>query len=179
MEKENFNFTSVLLFVVIFAALFTIILKQGNNGGRELDEGLPIGSEALPYQVSEWINGKGPDFEDLKGKVYVLNAWGLNCVYCRKFAPVLVKAHKMYKDKGVEFIGMTGNPNTFRKDLEHHLVDMNMTWPNGIEAEQFMRDYQVRGIPNAWVVDKTGKIVWKFGSRTPLEDAIGKALAAK
>lgn len=182
-EPAQSKFTLILLSVCLFVALFTLVMKQLNQevertADNEITGGLTVGTVAPPFNPSGWTNGNAPDLKDLNGKVYVLHAWGLGCVYCKKFAPELVEAYNMYHDQGVEFIGMTADTRLDNDKIDRTLKEMKITWPNGTGAAQFMRDYDVNNIPAAWVVDRTGKIVWNFDSEEPLEKGIANALAS-
>ncbi len=179
--KQNI-ITISLLAVCLFGALYLLIMKQsvpeGSIADREITGGLTVGTVAPVFSAPNSVNGKIPDSKDLKGKVYVLNAWGLGCVYCKKFAPELVKAHSKYKSQGVEFIGMTADTRLFNDKINKYLADQNITWTNGTGAAQFMRDYDVNSIPACWVVGKSGKIIWNFDSESTLDEGIAQALAS-
>lgn len=182
-EPAQSKFTLVLLSVCLFVALFTLIMKQTSQevertADDEITGGLTVGTIAPAFKPAGWANGKSPDFKDLQGKVYVLHAWDLSCENCKKFAPELVEAYDLYHDQGVEFIGMTANTRLVQDKIDKALAGMKISWPSGTGAAQFMRDYDVNYFPAAWVVDRSGKIVWNFDSKEPLDKGIAKAMAS-
>jgi cytochrome c biogenesis protein CcmG, thiol:disulfide interchange protein DsbE len=103
--------------------------------------------------------------EDLLGKVWVLNVWASWCVACREEHPLLVawnKDNKVlligldYKDQradGMGWLQQFGNPYT------DSLFD-----PDG----NIGFDYGVYGVPETFVIDKTGTVRMKhIGPLTP------------
>jgi cytochrome c biogenesis protein CcmG/thiol:disulfide interchange protein DsbE len=103
--------------------------------------------------------------EDLLGKVWVLNVWASWCVACREEHPLLVEWNKDnkvlligldYKDQrpdGLGWLKNFGNPYT------DSLFD-----PDG----RIGLDYGVYGVPETFVIDKTGTVRMKhIGPLTP------------
>ncbi|HEX4764164.1 MAG TPA: DsbE family thiol:disulfide interchange protein [Usitatibacter sp.] len=96
--------------------------------------------------------------EDMKGKVWLLNVWASWCVSCRVEHPLLVDMSRKnlvpivglnYKDRredGVAWLTKFGNPYA----LSAYDVDGRV----GI-------DYGVYGVPETFVIDKTGVIRYK------------------
>jgi len=96
--------------------------------------------------------------DDLKGKVWLLNVWASWCVSCRVEHPLLVQLAKAnivpvygldYKDKpddGRAWLAQNGNPYTTS------IVDQDGRV--GI-------DYGVYGVPETFLIDKTGIIRYK------------------
>jgi cytochrome c biogenesis protein CcmG/thiol:disulfide interchange protein DsbE len=103
--------------------------------------------------------------EDMKGKVWMLNVWASWCVSCRVEHPLLVEMSRRgivpivglnYKDKrdeGVQWLTKFGNPYA----LSAYDVDGKV----GI-------DYGVYGVPETFVIDRSGVIRYKqIGPITP------------
>ena len=134
---------------------------------------LAIGLNRDPHEVpSPLINKSAPAFEvaqlsepnksfspaSMKGQVWILNVWASWCVACREEHPVLVELanSKMapiigldYKDKREDALAMLtrqGNP--------YVLSAFDANGRVGI-------DYGVYGVPETYVIDKTGIIRFK------------------
>ncbi len=103
--------------------------------------------------------------QDLRGKVWILNVWASWCVACRIEHPLLVEFSKTgtvpiyglnYKDKRDDAIGWLakfGNPYT-----------RSLSDPDGLVGI----DFGVYGVPETFVIDKTGVIRMKhIGPVTP------------
>lgn len=103
--------------------------------------------------------------EDLRGKVWLLNVWASWCVTCRQEHPLLVELERQklvpiyglnYKDNrddGLALLRNSGDPYTLSAyDREGNV---------GI-------DWGVYGVPETFVIDKSGLIRHKFiGALTP------------
>ncbi len=102
---------------------------------------------------------------DLRGKVWMLNVWASWCVACREEHPVLVE---FAKRKTVPVYGL--NYKDKRDDAEKWLARFG----NPYDASLFDGegrvgiDFGVYGVPETFVVDKTGTIRMKhIGPLTP------------
>ena len=110
--------------------------------------------------------------QDLRGKVWILNVWASWCVACRDEHPVLVDFAKAglvplyglnYKDKRPDALGWLAK---FGNPYQQSLSDLD-----GLVGI----DLGVYGVPETFVVDRTGVIRYKhIGPVTPevLRDTI-------
>lgn len=141
---------------------------------------LAIGLGRDPHEVpSPLMNKPAPDFElaqlqdptqtfsaqQMRGKVWMLNVWASWCVSCREEHPLLVELSKTgavaiyglnYKDKrddGLAWLEEFGNP--------YVVSASDTTGRVGI-------DYGVYGVPETYLIDKSGVIRFKqIGPVTP------------
>jgi len=123
--------------------------------------------------------------QDMQGKVWLLNVWSTWCVSCRQEHPVLVE---MAKNKAIALVGL--NYKEVRGDVD---VDADKITPDAERALALQRsnawlqqhgnpyslsvldldgrvgiDYGVYGVPETYVIDKTGVIRYKqTGPITP------------
>ncbi|MEI2386620.1 DsbE family thiol:disulfide interchange protein [Breoghania sp. JC706] len=167
----------VLLPLLIFAglaALFLIQLTMGrapneipsaliNRPAPQFDlpplQGLAKNGAEVPGLANADLiagNGQGPD---LAGKVTVVNIFASWCVPCREEHPVLELLAERpevrlvginYKDKpenALRFLGTLGNP--------YDAVGVD-------EKGRAAIDWGVYGVPETFVVDRTGRIRYKF-----------------
>ncbi len=98
------------------------------------------------------------DSEQMKGKVWLLNVWASWCGACREEHPTLMKMAKMgeinmigldYKDTDVDaqaVLQSAGNP--------YQKIATDVLGKVGI-------DYGVYGVPETYLIDKTGVIRYK------------------
>jgi cytochrome c biogenesis protein CcmG, thiol:disulfide interchange protein DsbE len=134
---------------------------------------LGVGLTLNPREVpSPFIGRQAPSFklpqlqeaekslspQDMQGKVWLLNVWASWCVACREEHPILVELSKTnvvpilglnYKDQRTDALGWLqrfGNPYTIS------IADVN-----GMVGI----DYGVYGVPETFVIDKTGVIRYK------------------
>ncbi|MDM7849760.1 DsbE family thiol:disulfide interchange protein [Pseudochrobactrum kiredjianiae] len=157
-----------LLPLIIFAALagiFTWQLLSGKNM-QEIPSAL-IGRDApqtdLPplegLRLADGSQTPGLKGSDLKGQVTLVNIWASWCVPCRDEHPLIVKLGQdprikvvglNYKDapeNALEFLNSLGNP--------YDVVGTDRSGRAGIE-------WGVYGVPETFIVNREGKIVYKF-----------------
>ncbi len=168
---------------IAYASLIRGIIQQDQEYARTLSEqygrdfpnskyskffldnipkGMPKVGDIPPDIKMKDTTGKSISLHSLKGKVVLLDFWASWCGPCRMENPNVVSAYKKYKDKGftVFSVSLDDNKNKWiaaiKKDgliWENHVSDLR-GWSN--EAAKL---YGIRGIPAAFLLDKTGKIV--------------------
>ncbi|MDP4265031.1 MAG: TlpA disulfide reductase family protein, partial [Bacteroidota bacterium] len=153
--------------------------------------GLEVGDGAPGLKVEKWIKGGG--FNSLsKGKIYVIDLWATWCVPCIASMPHLSRLQAMYKDKGVEVIGITsvdkyGNTLPKIEDFVHRRdsvmqynvalvpVSVNEDGLQGIFVYPWMQQIGSMNLPTAFVVDRDGKVAYIGDPHTidkPLEEMV-------
>ncbi len=65
-----------------------------------------VGRPAPELQVAEWVKGQPVTLAELKGKVVLLDFWGLWCGPCRQAWPRLAELHKKYARAGLVVIAV-------------------------------------------------------------------------
>lgn len=106
-----------------------------------------------------------------KGKVVLLNLWGIWCGPCVYEMPHLVEMQKKYNDSGFEIIGL----NVGNEDLEPENIDaikefaekmgLNYTLAriDNQVSEDFARETKFTGVPLSVLVDRDGHLRGVFG----------------
>jgi thiol-disulfide isomerase/thioredoxin len=132
------------------------------------------------HKLSDWKIGKVLFGEkvtkaDMKGKVVVIENWGVNCPPCVASLPHLADLDRKYRDKGLVMIGAESQgsskdeikPLIEKAKVEYTIVD-EATGP-----------IEVTAIPRIFVFDRDGKLVYDGSpSGAPFEEAVNKAVGA-
>ncbi len=159
---------------------------------------LAVGLKRDPHEIpSPLINRAAPDFSlqtlsgtatfspaDYKGRVWMLNVWATWCVSCREEHPVLVAFAKQI---GVPIVGLSYKEIQPQDDPEKKLTpnaQLNLARSRGaVWLERHGNpytlsvmdldgrvgiDYGVYGVPETYIIDKSGVIRYKqIGPVTP------------
>ena len=135
-----------------------------------------IGTDAAKLEVEAWVNGEPLTDEDLKGKVVLLDFWAVWCGPCVATFPHLIEWDKKYDD--LVIIGVTNYynytwdaetkrikrekkvaPEVEQEMLVEFAKQHKLTHPFALQADRKLSEhYEVTGIPQAVVIDRTGKI---------------------
>jgi thiol-disulfide isomerase/thioredoxin len=135
--------------------------KMAKGGLRQAD------GVGKPFELSftDAISGKKVSMADLKGKVVVVDFWATWCGPCVAEIPEMKKLYAEYKDRGVEFIGVSLDaPESAGglKKLKDFVAEKGITWPqyyqgNGWQSE-FSRSWGITGIPTLFIIDADGNL---------------------
>lgn len=177
MQSQKARNRSMDFLILGMLALVVIVAIVG-RGSRKRG-GIALGAPAPQIAAAGWVNGAPPTPEFLKGKVVVLDVWATWCGPCRAAAPHMVSLYKKYKDKGVQFIGLTEEDSQAVPEIERFIKQVGIEWPNGYGAAQTASALGVEYIPFICVIDRNGTIVWTVDSGSELEEGIEVALARK
>jgi cytochrome c biogenesis protein CcmG/thiol:disulfide interchange protein DsbE len=120
----------------------------------------PLLTKPAPPFSLPLFDGTTLRLEDLRGKVVFLNFWASWCPPCRAEAGMLEAAWHEYKDRGVVFVG--ANIQDKEPDARAFLEEFAITYPNGIDrGSKIAIDYGVWGLPETFLIDREGRIVYK------------------
>ena len=153
------------VFILLVLALLTLGLLQANRGS------LKVG-EPAPDFVLHTFDGDRIDTSELRGQVIVVNVWASWCTTCVYEAAELEQAYQMYRDRGVEFLGVDWS-DTETKALEY-LQRFGITYPNGPDlAGRIYKDYRLKGVPETFIIDPDGRLSSvKIGAYDSLEEIV-------
>jgi cytochrome c biogenesis protein CcmG/thiol:disulfide interchange protein DsbE len=161
-----------------FAALVVLLAVGLNLNPREVPSPL-VGKPAPAFRLA--VLGKegatmGP--EDMKGKVWLLNVWSTWCVSCRQEHPVLVE---FSRNGQVPVVGLNYKELRGDGEIDMRRVPPEQEVPLAVKRAQGWLtehgtpylltvmdidgrvgiDYGVYGVPETYVIDKTGVIRMK------------------
>lgn len=137
-----------------------------------------LGDAAYPLTGLTWVKGEPVTISP--GKVYVVEFWATWCPPCRESIPHLTQLQAKYKDR-VTFVGVSqekpGVVKPFVSDLGDKMAYTVAVDVAGEVNKGYMRAFGQGGIPTAFVVDASGKIVWHGHPMSPIEEVLDQVLA--
>ncbi len=109
------------------------------------------------------INGKNVSLDDLKGKYVYVDVWATWCGPCKREIPFLKKLDQEFKGKDIAIVSMSIDKMEDKDKWLKMVKDENL---GGIQImadkdwnSDFVKAYNIRGIPRFILIDKEGKIL--------------------
>ena len=166
-------FIAALLIVAALAAGFALFVSRASF--RSTTGALGPGEPAPPINAAGWLNGE-PFADGADGRVTFVHAWYTSCPHCRTGAPELRALYDRYRDRGVEFIGLTFEEQDQLAEIQDYVQDTGLLWPNGYGAGPTLRALGASAYPFAWVIGPDGRVLWNSDSGSSPTEAIKLAL---
>jgi thiol-disulfide isomerase/thioredoxin len=173
------------LIVLVLLAAFGISSCNSNDSSPRFASLPLVPAVVLDTQMTA-ANGSPIKLSDYSGKVLFVNLWATWCGPCRMETPELVRLHKEYESRGVEFIGLsTEDPNTsaqkVRDFVQQYNVGYHIGWATRDVALTLMQGKTT--IPQSFIITRDGRLFRKIDGfhpvRTPpeLRKALNDVLA--
>jgi len=138
---------------------------------QQLRGGSP-GSMAKDFTKTD-INNNKVSLADFKGKYVLLDFWASWCVPCRKGNPHLKELYAKYKDKGIEFIGISDDDRdttAWKKAVEKdglpwRQVLRGLKYENGTfdRSNDVSEKFGIHTLPTKILIDPKGSIIGRYG----------------
>mgnify|MGYP003323208385 CR=1 FL=1 len=119
---------------------------------------------SLAYNFASTTNeGEPIALQDFRDSIVLLDFWSSWCAPCKKEAKLLNDLYLEYSSTGakVQFIGV--NIWDTQEDFINHLEAYGIKYPNVLDdTGSVLFEYGVRGIPEKYLIDPQGRLIWKF-----------------
>lgn len=179
MLRHSFYAIALVALLMVPALGKDDFKREGSAAERAKKD--PLEGKAAPVlSVKDWMNtgGKALKLSKLKGKVVVLDFWGVWCGPCRESVPHLNKLHEKYKDKGLVIIGVHSKAEA--KKMADFAKKNGIKYPIVIDDnDQTRKKYAVDSNPDYYIIDRAGILRIADLSNVELDRAIVAMLAEK
>lgn len=153
--RNFFSLGNIVLLFGLLAAVGVVGMQLYNQNQTAPNSG------PAPLFTVETFDGEVFDLAEQRGSVVVVNFWASWCAPCRDEAPELQAVYEQYRERGVEFIGVTYLDED--DDSQAFMQEFAITYPNGPDPRSVIANrYNVTGAPETFVVDQNGEIAAAF-----------------
>ncbi len=108
------------------------------------------------------LDGKPISLQQYRGKVVLLDFWGIWCGFCSHEMPNLKKVYDTYKDQGFDIIGVSLDDEEAvlreyikENDIQWRQISSGKRW----EEDPLAKQFDITGIPTQWLIDKDGTLI--------------------
>lgn len=141
-------------------------LKAKYNESLVKNDAFKTGRAAFNFTGTD-AAGKQYSLADLKGKIVVVDVWNTGCKPCIAEIPHMKKIEKKFEGQDIVFVSYS--LDTERDKWIEFIKDRNMGGNQWIDTAGFKSDFvkafQMRGIPRFMIFDREGAIVDAFAPR--------------
>ena len=120
-----------------------------------------------PFELefTDAVKDSQVSMKDLKGKVVVIDFWATWCGPCIAEMPKMKKLYAKYKDKGVEFIGVSldqpkekGGLDAMKKFVKENDIPWPQYYQGNFWQSKFSKGWGINAIPCAFLIDQQGNL---------------------
>lgn len=135
-----------------------------------------VGSEAPNINMATPSGGTA-SLSDLRGKVVLLDFWASWCKPCRAENPNVVRVYNQYRDKGFEVFSVSLDKS--QQAWAQAIQQDGLVWKNHVSDLKYWQSaaaklYNVKGIPQTYLLDKDGIIIGKNLRGAALEQKLAE-----
>ncbi|MEX1383025.1 thioredoxin-like domain-containing protein [Lutibacter sp.] len=137
---------------------------------------LAKGKPSPKFEGYENFKGGTTSLNDLKGKYVYVDVWATWCGPCKREIPFLKEVEKSYHGKNIEFVSISidkAKDHEAWKTMvaEKELGGVQLFADNDWNSD-FVKEYQIKGIPRFLLIDPDGNIVTPDAPRPSSKDLI-------
>lgn len=146
-----------------------------SNQGQPGDSKFPMLVPSIANADIELIDGTKFKIGDRKGKVLMLNLWGVWCGPCRIEMPHLVEMQDKFRDQGFQVIGLNIGDEDLQPDttdrIQKFAAEMKLNYElaridNNLTNE-FNKVARFDGVPISMLIDREGRLRGVFAGAGP------------
>lgn len=132
-----------------------------------------VGMKALDFTLPD-TSGASVTLSAFKGKYILVDFWASWCGPCREENPYLVKVYQQYGGKDFEIIGISLDSQ--KSPWLKAIADDGLKWLHVSDLQgpknEVAKQYDVRAVPQNFLVDPNGIIIAKNLRAGQLEDKL-------
>ena len=149
--------------------------SNANSVAEKPSSDFPLVPSALAQADIDLIDGTKTKVSDRKGKVLLLNLWGIWCIPCISEMPHLVKMQDKYREQGFQIIGLNvGDEDAQPEDInkiKEFAAKQGLNYELARLSDSFAVDFnkitKFEGVPQTILIDRGGHLRGVFKGAAP------------
>jgi len=127
------------------------------------------------------LDGNPISLQQYRGKVILLDFWGIWCGFCLAEMSNVKRVYDTYKDQGFDIIGV--NLDTDETRLRNYLKENDIQWRQIFSGQKWksplVQQYHIRSIPTPCLIARDGTLISNEARGVKLEQLVVEALKDK
>ncbi|MGB2897211.1 MAG: TlpA disulfide reductase family protein [Anaerolineales bacterium] len=166
-SRPKWGAVLVWVFVLGLLAVLGLGLVRTQRGSIRV-------GDRVPDLTLTTFEGDEIDFADLHGQIIVVNFWASWCKPCEQEAVELEQAYQMYKDQGVNFLGVDYVDT--ETEARAYLAKFGITYPNGPDlGTRISQAFRTIGVPETYIIGPDGHLAAaKIGPYLSLDEIVNQ-----
>jgi cytochrome c biogenesis protein CcmG, thiol:disulfide interchange protein DsbE len=158
-----------LVIALLGLLAWKVVREERSDVPEQLAEGK---TPPAPIFTLPRLDAKGElSLASLRGKAVVVNFWASWCKPCEEEAPLLERAWRRYRERGLVVVGV--DAQDFGQDARRFARKNGMSYPLVRDGPgKTLGDYGVTGFPETFFVNREGKLVGERISGAVDEDRL-------
>ena len=149
---------------------------------RKADPTYELWGKPVPDFSATDLDGNPISLQDYRGKVVLLDFWGVWCGPCIAEMPNVKKVYDAYKDQGFDIIGVSLDSD--ETELRDYIKENDLQWRQVFSGKAWGDDplaqqYNITGVPAQWLIDRDGTLISHKARGEKLEQLVVEALKNK
>ena len=149
---------------------------------RKADPKYELWGKPVPDFSATDLDGNPISLQDYRGKVVLLDFWGVWCGPCIAEMPNVKNVYDTYKDQGFDIIGVSLDSD--ETELRDYIKENDLQWRQVFSGKAWRDDplaqqYNITGVPSQWLIDRDGTLISHKARGEKLEGLVVEALKNK
>jgi cytochrome c biogenesis protein CcmG, thiol:disulfide interchange protein DsbE len=163
-----------VLLAVVVAAVGAVVAVLSTGLGRDpAATASPLVGRTAPDFTLAGLDGPAVTLSALRGQVVVVNFWASWCTECHEEQPVLDATWQRYRDAGVVVLGIDFQDTA--GGARDYMHTSGLSYPVVEDRDsRTALSYGIRGIPETFLIDRSGRIVDRLIGRLDQEALTGR-----
>ncbi len=167
--------------LLVLLAVVALGLRRRQEGHIQIGETLPEGLVLTTFEGYEYQGQGQVAFDDLRGKVILINFWASWCNPCRDEAAELENTWRYYQASGADVVFVGVDYVDVEPDARAYLQEFDITYPNGPDlGTRISQAFRIQGVPETYVFDRQGVLryikIGPFASEAEIRQVVDDLL---
>lgn len=150
-----------LILASVIVVLVGVIVAGWSRSDAAIDAGAGTTGTPAPDFTVPRLGGGTITLADYRGQVVLVNFWATWCPPCRAEMPELEAVYRQHRDAGFVILGVDQAED--EATVRDFVAERGFSWTFALDRDGAVsRDYGALGLPTSVLIDREGRIVYRW-----------------